>query len=414
MLKRIYIPILLAIFTSSLILAQGKVLDKSGKKPSWVDGMSDGYIIASGTGDNVEDAKQKAMVNVKSLIVASVADYVNTSTTMFTEEVTADKFSTLYENFTSLTTTQSGKMDYLQGVSPSKVEDFYWEKLQDKSSKNIFWVYHVKYPFTRYDLEDLVNEFKVKDAELTKEMEKSLTLLKDFESIEQLIQARSQLEKLLNIFIDERRAKCETGIETAKALLKSVYIADAGSSLGMVAYTLQIGKKSVSSSIKPKVTTNCADITDVSTGDEICMISYGYDGCYDEPGNNIKVQYMVERNKVEKVFGFDIKGDKAKISLNGSVRIADGKCTIPVKSEYPSPFKVSKVILEFNDGQVIEAQINDSFSGKGQHEIKFSVSQINEVNLKPGELNGYIYYGSENSSENLTVRLYKQKYSASY
>ena len=213
------VALFLLCLSSTSVLAQFKVVEESGKKPDWTMSMERGSIIGIGNGLTVEDAKANALVNVKAQIVTSVADYISASSVSKSEEITADKFTQLYQSYSDVITTQSGKRDYLQGISAAKVDDFYWEKSADKKTKEVKYQYFVKYPFTTFDLEELVADFRVKDEQLTAELNKALDLLNDFTSIEEIIQSQSQLGKLLGIFIDERKAKCETGIEKSKALL---------------------------------------------------------------------------------------------------------------------------------------------------------------------------------------------------
>jgi len=236
-MKKISIFALFLFCLSTAVLAQFKVVEVSGKKPDWTMSMERGSIIGIGSGLTIEDAKANALVNVKAQIVTSVADFISASSVSKSEEITADKFTQLYQSYSDVITTQSGKRDYLQGISAAKVDDFYWEKSSEKKTKEVKFQYFIKYPFTTFDLEELVADFRAKDEQLTAEMNKALDLLNDFTSVEEIIQAQSQLVKLMPIFIDERIAKCQTGIEKSKALLASVYVANAGSELGVVRYS---------------------------------------------------------------------------------------------------------------------------------------------------------------------------------
>lgn len=410
-----------------IVQAQFKVTEQSGKKPDWTMSVEHGWIIGIGNGPTIEIAKDEALVNVKAQIVSSVADFISASSTSKSEEITVDKFSQFYQSYSEVVTTQSGKRDYLQGVSAAKAEDYYWEKSTDKKSKEVRYQYFIKYPFTKFDLEELIADFRAKDEQLTQEMNEALNLLNDFISIEQIQQSQSQLGKLMEIFIDERKAKCQTGIEKSKALLASAYIANAGSELGMVRYSLKIGEKAVSCAKKPTINSSCARIGDRKLGEVICEVSYFYDECYDEPGNNIKVVYSFSNTKAEKEFYFDVAEDKAELVISGNIHIDGGKingdmvsravCVIPLKSKFDSPVEVSKVILEWTEsGVLVELPVNKIFDGKGQHELRFEIpkelpiSKISTVTNPHGKLNGSIIYNSVNTGKSSAIRIYKNDY----
>jgi len=431
-MKKISIVALFLIcLSSSVVLAQFKVVEESGKKPDWTMSMERGSIIGIGNGLTVEDAKANALVNVKAQIVTSVADYISASSVSKSEEITADKFTQLYQSYSDVITTQSGKRDYLQGISAAKVDDFYWEKSADKKTKEVKYQYFVKYPFTTFDLEELVADFRAKDEQLTTEMNKALDLLNDFTSVEEIIQSQSQLGKLLGIFIDERKAKCETGIEKSKALLASVYIANAGSELGMVRYSLKIGERAVRYAKKPVINSNCARIGDRKLGEVVCEVSYLFDECYTEPGNNIKVSYQISNNKAEKEFYFDVAENKAELVISGNIRIDGGNvngdqvsnsvCIIPLLSKFDSPVVVTKVNLEWKEsGVVVEVPMNEVYNGKGQHELRFEIpkdlpiSKISTATNPLVKLNGSVMYNSVNTGKSATIRIYKYDYTTGW
>jgi hypothetical protein len=418
------------IFPLSL-LAQYSVTDKSGKKPDWTMSMEKGFIVGIGNAAAVEDAKENAMVNVKAQITTAVADHISSTSVSKTTEITANKLNELYQSFSNVITTQSGKRDYLQGVSASNVVAFYWEKLTDKQTKAVKYQYFVKYPFSQFDLDDLVEDFRKKDALLTEEMYKALGLLDTYTTVEELIQCESQLGKLEAIFIDERKSKCQVGIERCKALLASTYLADAGSELGKVRYSIKIGDKIVRCARIPVINSQCAKIQDRRLGIEVCEISYFFDECYDEPGNNVKVSYTIGNTRPEKMFYFDVAETKAELMISGNIRIMGGDlvgdkvtnavCVIPIKSKFDSPCAVTNLKLEWKEsGIVLDLPVNETFSGKGQHDLKVTipnelpVSKISNA-VKPfKQLNGSILYNSVKTGKASAIRIYRFDYTTGW
>lgn len=430
-MKKISLATLFLLCLSTVAVAQFKVVEDSGKKPGWTMSMERGSIIGIGGGLSIEDAKANALVNVKAQIVTSVADYISASSVSKSEEITADKFSQLYQSYSEVITTQSGKRDYLQGISAAKVDDFYWEKSANKKTNEVKYQYFVKYPFTTFDLEELVADFREKNEQLTAEMNKALDLLDDFTSVEEIFQAQSQLAKLNEIFIDERKIKCQTGIDKGNALLASAYVANAGSELGLVRYSLKIGERAVRYAKKPVISSNCARIEDRKLGEIVCQVSYLYDECYAEPGNNIKVSYTIANNKAEKEFYFDVAENKAELVISGNIRIEGGNvngdlvssavCVIPLLSKFDSPVAVTKVNLEWKEsGIVVEVPLNAVYNGKGQHELRFEipkelpVSKISTATNPLLKLNGSIIYNSVNTGKSAAIRIYRYDYTTGW
>ncbi len=430
-MRKHFLITLIAWSVPLLLIAQYSVQEKSGKKPDWTMSMEKGFIVGIGNGSAVADAKDNAMVNVKAQITTAVADFISSSSVSKSTEITANKLNELYQSFSNVITTQSGKRDYLQGVSASNVVAFYWEKQVDKQSKSIKYQYFVKYPFSQFDLDDLVQDFRMKDQQLTEEMEKVLALLVGYNTIEELIQCQSQLSKLEQIFIDERKSKCQVGIERCRALLASTYLADAGSELGKVRFSIKIGDKVVRCAKVPVINSQCARIEDRRLGIEVCEISYKFDECYDEPGNNVKVSYSFGNAKPEKMFYFDVAETKAELMISGNIRIMGGDvlgdkvtnavCVIPIKSKFDSPCAVTNLKLEWKEsGIVLDLPVTDTFNGKGQHDLRVTipnelpVSKISNAVKPIKQLNGSILYNSVKTGKSSAIRIYRMDYTTGW
>ena len=84
---------ILFLFPFVACMAQIRVVEKSGRQPSWVNGLEKDYIIVVGTAGNIQDAQQNALNMVKERIVSSVAENVQTSSEMRMEESTLDRKS---------------------------------------------------------------------------------------------------------------------------------------------------------------------------------------------------------------------------------------------------------------------------------------------------------------------------------
>ena len=134
---------------------------------------------------------------------------------------------------------------------------------------------------------------------------------------------------------------------------------------------------------------------------------------------------------VSKKFYFNVAANKAGIFVSEAIQfvkvtddadnILSSDCLITTVSRYDSPLTIQKVTLEIKGiAPVIIEDINQSFSGKGNHALKLRVNAplAKQITTSAGKANpvlsGSIQYINQSTGENLTYRIYNQKYSTSW
>lgn len=424
--------LLLLVFLPVLSFAQIKVVEKSSKRqPSWVNGIEKDYVIVVGTGETIQDAQQNALTVVKERIVSSVAENVKTRSEMKVEESSVNNVSQFLEKFASQTTTESGKVPFLQGISLSKVEEFYWEKTENKDTRAIRFNYHLKYPFPEFELKKLVSDFKMRDRELTEQLESLLGMVDKVSSTDEIEKNIGELKILSDYFMDGRKDKCSLGITRYRSLLNSIELVELESGLGELKYGLRLSNRFITTSDKPKVRSECARITSTLNNPDHTLIKYDYDNCYEDPENNILVTYRFGNTTVEKPFYFDITADKAAIFVSepfhfNSVAVTDGTVNsafvdVTIVSKYAAPFTIDKVVVEFKgQAPVIIDGIGQSFSGKGNHSLKLNINQPLQVESTTSAgknismISGYIHFTSNITGEKKTYRIYNHNYTTNW
>jgi hypothetical protein len=394
--------------------AQIKKLDDKGRKPDWAkDGLAKNFIIGMASGQTQNAAKEKAMLDVKQQITEAVAVQIKSVSENLISELVHNEQSILTTTFTEITQSRTAKRDYLSGISASKISHFYWEHLINKQTDRKYYAYWVKYPFSEMELNRLVRQFKEKDRQLTKMLNQLLMTAENYTSVEELETCIAQLEKLAPIFLDERKSQAEAGIEKCKGLLKSVYISEEESQPGKVKYSLKIGSKGITTSKRPRILSNCAEIQNRDFGKRINKISYNDANCYDEPGNYIEVRYRIAHNHVIKKFPLDASAGKFAIALNGNINLVpeQGLVRLKVQSEYDTPVTITR--LEMNNkvlGLDLRKKVNENIPGKGNHTITISVNPFEtRKDYTSAEVNGYIYYQSSENSIRKSLRIYRQE-----
>ncbi|MDR3180639.1 MAG: plethodontid receptivity factor PRF, partial [Prevotellaceae bacterium] len=146
-LKYFFVCAVLAVL-STACAAQVKVIDKSAKKaPAWVNGIEKNFLIVSATANDVEEAKEKILNSLREQIVHAVAVNVQSSAAINVQETALNgKVRQFLETTGSTIHTKSGNVPFLNEIALSNAVDYYWEKQQDKKTKAVTVIYHVKYP----------------------------------------------------------------------------------------------------------------------------------------------------------------------------------------------------------------------------------------------------------------------------
>ena len=396
-----------------LVYPQFKQLEKSGKKPGWVNELREGYIIGHGRGQTLDIAKDQAMLDVRRQISEAVAIHVKSVSESLVRELILNEKTSMASEFEEMTQTQTGKRDYLMGISASRVEDFFWEEVRNKRTKEQFFKYALLYPFSDKELDNLVSIFKEKDRKLTELLESLLSITESYKTIEELESCKARLEKLAPLFIDERKARAEVGVQKCINLLKSVYIADTNSEPGHLRYSLKVGNRLVSTAKKPRFQTNCATLGRRLLGHQVNELFYSTENCYDEPGNHITVYYRTSYKSISRKFPLNSEAGKVSLKIEGAISLfpADGKVRCRVISEYDTPAIITGLELSNEKlGVFISEMTKERIAGKGTHTIDFSTQPFKiDKSYTSAELNGYINYRSEQGGEDKSIRIYRNK-----
>ncbi len=430
-MKKYLLLVVAIITTAGISLSQDKVIQKSGKQPKWVNNLEKDFIITVGRGATSQEAQQNALTMVKERIVSSVAENVKAKTEIKKEEANYNNnISVFLEKFASSTTTESGKVPFLQGISLSKVEEFYWEKLQSKDKKEYFY-YHLKYPFPEFEMQKLVSDYKMRDNDLTRQLEDLIAQAESVETVEQMEKNIGELRVLTDYFMDGRKNQAELGITRYNSLLASIELVEVESSLGELKYSLRLGTKTITTVKKPITKSECARITSTINNQDHWLIKFDYANCYEDPENNIFVKYRFGNTDVQKKFYFDISAKKAGIFVNvpfhftttakGETTVDGSIIDLTIVSKYDAAFTIEKVIIEFKGlTPVIIDGINQTFSGKGNHDLKLNISQpikIAETSTAGktiSVLSGYIHFKSNATGEVQTYTIYNHSYTTDW
>jgi hypothetical protein len=297
-----------ALLTGCAYLQAGggeKVVDSSGRQPKWIYGAEKEFIIVSAEAANVEDAKEKAMLNVKKHIMSSIAENVRASAKMNSSEVGVNGKYDIIETYESAVETESALIPFLGEVGISKVDEIYWEKIK-KDKDHYFFRYHIKYPFSRFDLTRLSDEFMEREAKLDQQLE---DFAKDdfsgYSSIEEMMKQLQQVRIFKSTLMerDPRRNSCANIEKAYSDNIKSITLRLISVNKQQLVYAPYFGENRLTTNIQPRLSSNClSDMQYMSRGGE-CIVKYDFQtACYEGEENWLDVTLNVLNNKIKNRF----------------------------------------------------------------------------------------------------------------
>lgn len=407
--------IILFLCISFSVSAQYRVVKKSGSTPKWINGLELDYIIVSGSGETINLAQNDAINRVKENIIKSIADNVRSESKLTKEEKNNDE---IFENFTNTISSVSGKIDFLSGLSVNKIDEFYWERIKNRKTKKYHFNYHIKYPFSSMELQALIDEYKFKDSQLTDELSKFTDNISNVKTIEEIKSNVEALRILKKSFIDKRQNIAELTIQKYINLVKNAEIKEIANEMGIFRFSILINGHKVSTSVTPKISSNCANITSNKKNNNIWTIKYDAKDCFEDETNFININFRFPFTTLKKKVLFNVCDAKFDININTPITFEKREnkyaAIIQLNSEHHTGFSVESLILEFKDMKPVHVNnINKRFIKNKVYSLLVFV-KINEKMLEKiketDTLNGYITYKSLLTEETKTYRIYKNKF----
>ena len=190
--------VICALLLAAGMNAQTKVMEKSAKKvPGWMNTAVDDYLIVSVTAGSLAEGQSKVLQEITERIIQAVANNVSVSKENVLSEVNTDGNIESSDAFMQVSKMKSANLPFLKGISLSNVEEIYWEKVQDKSTKKEYYNYSVKYPFSKAEQRKLVAEFEALDAEKVAQYKALEQKVHSIESVDEIKQAVLELNTCL-------------------------------------------------------------------------------------------------------------------------------------------------------------------------------------------------------------------------
>lgn len=373
-----------------------------------------GYVIAVGKGVDMQEAQQQSVTLVKQSIVRSVAENVVSKSTLLKTEQNNEINSAFSQSIIS----KANKVPYVQGISVNKADEFYWEKIKDKKAGTFYFNYYIKYPFSDGELGKLVAEYKREDQKLTDRLNTLEAEVDMVSSVEQIKNAIDELQSLKEELEDRRGDKAALLIIRYRNLYSEISIHDNGSALGSINYSLMLSGRKIATAARPNIKSNCATIVNQSLGKEDNIITYTYEGCYEDQENTLSVQYRLGNVTLMKQFYISLSEGKLTLKVKSPIGISiypDGvKASIPVDAAYATPFSIAKIDFAFSSSPMYTSEGINMRASKGTHSIAVEVKadDVKRYVKKTGLVDGTIWGVNEVTGESFAIKFSKIRYTS--
>lgn len=269
-----------------------KVESSEKHVPAWLqEGQKKGTLMVTAEAPSLQEARRMAEQTLMRSIIQAVATNVDFSSTQADSNLAQNDKVTTKEEYTSRLEIAAAKLPFIKGVSLSEAKAQYWERRENKKSKQNLYVFTVLYPLPELELASMRREFEKYDGEKSAEYKRLESSISDATSTEAINDAIASLTNLEEYFFDSvRRTQASTLMQRYRDLFRMVTLS--GEKTGDSEFTLRTelrGKPFVTGKI-PEVTSECASKIKVTpAGDGATFkVTYSDEDCLPEEQNSLK------------------------------------------------------------------------------------------------------------------------------
>lgn len=308
--------LLFFLILSAPCMAKVKVVQQSAKKmPVWVNTTQKDFIITSAISNDVEKAKNECLDNIRKYIIDAVAQNVKSSSeSTISQESVNSGITSFLDKYNYSFQTQSANVPYMTGISASKVEDSYWEKREDKETKQISYLYCMKYPFPGLELKKLVHEFQKKDNEMNAKLKELETGYETITSAEQIDKAVTDLNTLISYFFDDIRKNAARNLQqNYQQLYKQINIREISNPLGTYSFALVLRGKDIATSQRPVLKSETLTQMRAEQAGQAWKVYYNYETCDPAEINSGSVSFRIGGRPLSQEFFIDVNQSKIQL-----------------------------------------------------------------------------------------------------
>lgn len=306
MKKNLFILLLTVLPLFAFAQKEYKLVEQSPKKkPSWLtNGNTLGaFLIQANKVATLEEAQNNVMTSLLSQVASSIAVQVVGEieqnidwTVVELEGKTQEQYLEQVKNNTTL---RIVKMPALQGFSITKAE-VYWEKYQNKKTKEYCYDYYMLYPFSSYELEELIAEYNAQEKAINDKIDNFRNILDEMENVDVMLENINEMKSMAKEYEDDavKCNKLKNNISLYENLIANIYIDVLENENGKLLIQLKHDEKVLKTKSLPQLKGNCArDFTKKHNGNLI-EIGFNTFDCYEQDDNYVEIKFNFGKKRV--------------------------------------------------------------------------------------------------------------------
>lgn len=303
MKRNIIILLLLVIPFVAFSQKDFKLVEQSSKnKPNWIyANQMDTYMIQANKAASIEEAQDMVMTSLLDRIASSVAVVVASESTKETDWTVVNDKDSYVESIKVSTTLKVAKMPALQGISLSKAE-VYWERYMNKKTKDSYYDYYILYPFSQFELQDLINAYNAQEKAYNDKIESYRNSLPEKNNVDQILTDINDMKTLMKEFEenDSKYGNIRNVISLYEKTISNVYIDVLENVNGKLVIQLKYDEKVMETKSLPKLKSECArDFSEKHNGDKIELTFNTFD-CYEQDDNYVEIRFDFGKKRLVK------------------------------------------------------------------------------------------------------------------
>lgn len=282
-------------------MAHGKKKPVKAQAPEWTHSSVPGYVISSAVGGDEQDAKDRCFRNIQSEILNSVAVNISSTSTFTSQSVSEGDVTSTRQAYQDEIKTVAARLPFLTGLTTANAD--IWMEQVDGG-----WRCFMKYPFSRFDQEELVSQFLAYDKEKTDQLDSLKKTLETFTNIDKISAYIAEVETLNTYFFDETRKSQAEGLKRQfREAADRIAITPVSNEPGLFIYHLTLDGRNMTSSLVP--VTRCDTVEDIEFkdgGNGLYNLVYSTQYCLPTDPNNITMSYNFKYKRLKYIIHFNL------------------------------------------------------------------------------------------------------------
>lgn len=271
-----------------------KIVERSEKKtPAWInESAPSGYLYITSEAPSLQEARRMAEQDILRTIIQAIAVNVKFSQKENSVNITENDRVNTTETYKSEYEMAAAKLPFMKGVSLTEAKATYWERRENKKSKQNLYIFNVLYPLSDYELAQLRDQFDKYDGEKAAALQEWQNRYYNVASAEEVNEGIAKLTEVEEYFFDSvRKKEAAELIRRYRDIMKGVSLTGEKVADGKYVLRTELRGKPFAVGKVPQVTSECANnivVKPAGNGTEF-NVTYSTEDCLDTELNNLDV-----------------------------------------------------------------------------------------------------------------------------